>query len=90
MKAVGLQSEHVLGLLMLENGLVGLAGGVLGAGLAAVFIVVSGVLGPGAGNLPFGVLAWLVALAPALALAATLLTAYGAAREKPLNVLRYE
>jgi ABC-type lipoprotein release transport system permease subunit len=31
-----------------------------------------------------------VALAVVLALGATFFTAYGAAREKPLNVLRYE
>jgi len=88
MKALDLQAESVLGLLLLENGLVGLAGGLLGVGLSALIIVPSGSLGQG--EIPVGVLVLLILLAVGLTLGATLLTALGAAREKPLNVLRYE
>jgi predicted lysophospholipase L1 biosynthesis ABC-type transport system permease subunit len=88
MKALGLQAESVLGLLLLENGVVGLAGGLLGTGLSALIILPSGSLG--GGDIPVGDLGLLVLLAVGLTLGASLLTAYGASREKPLNVLRYE
>jgi putative ABC transport system permease protein len=88
MKALGLQAENVLGLLLLENGLVGLAGGLLGTGLSTLVIVLSGALGEG--KIPLAALGLLILLAVGLTLGATLLTAYGASREKPLNVLRYE
>jgi putative ABC transport system permease protein len=90
MKALGLQAERVLGLLLLESGLVGLLGGVLGVVLGVFVLVEAKLIDPGIGNLPLATLGGMVALAVGLTLAATLLTAYGAAREKPLNVLRYE
>ena len=65
-----------------------LAGGLLGMGLSALVIVPSGSLGQG--EIPVGALLLLILLAVGLTLGATLLTALGAAREKPLNVLRYE
>ncbi len=91
MKALGLQSENVLGLLLLENGLVGLAGGLLGAGLSLLTLIGTQALGDvSAENTPYAALALLVLLSVVLSLAATLITAWGATREKPLNVLRYE
>jgi ABC-type antimicrobial peptide transport system permease subunit len=90
MKAIGLQSRQVLRLLLLENGLVGLAGGVVGCGIGATLILAMGVLSESPGSFPWGTLVALVALAVAIALAATLLTAWGASRERPLIVLRYE
>jgi ABC-type antimicrobial peptide transport system permease subunit len=88
MKALGVQSESVLGLLLLENGLVGLVGGLLGAGLSALLILLSGSLGEQ--SIPSGALLLLVLLAVGLTLGASMLTAYGASRERPLHVLRYE
>ncbi len=90
MKALGLQAENVLGLLLLENGLVGLLGGLIGVGLSLLLIVGSNAIGEAGINLPYGVLLGLIGLAVLLSLGATLLTAWGAAQEKPLNVLRYE
>jgi ABC-type antimicrobial peptide transport system permease subunit len=91
MKALGLQSESVLGLLLLENGIVGLAGGLLGAGLSVLTLLATQALGDvSAEHTPYATLALLVLLAVVLSLAATLITAWGAAHEKPLNVLRYE
>ena len=90
MKALGLDTADVLRLLLLENGLVGLLGGLLGTGVGAVFIFLSGVLSDSLGSFPILTLASLVLLAVALTLGATLIAAYGAAREKPLIVLRYE
>ena len=90
MKAVGLHASDVLKMLLLENGLLGLLGGPLGTGIGAGMIIWMGVLSESPGSFPFGTLALLIALAVAISLAATLLTAWGAAREKPLVVLRYE
>lgn len=90
MKALGLQSSQVLRLLLLENGLVGLLGGLIGTGIGAAFILLSGILTDSLGSFPIFTLAALVLLAILIALGATLLTAYGASREKPLIVLRYE
>jgi putative ABC transport system permease protein len=90
MKAIGLQSRDVLRLLLLENGLIGLAGGVIGAGIGAIGIAITGLVAENPGSFPFLTLAALVGLALAIALGATLVTAYGASREKPLIVLRYE
>jgi putative ABC transport system permease protein len=90
MKAIGLRSRDVLRLLLLENGLIGLAGGMIGAGIGALSIVLMGVLSDNPGSFPFLTLVALILLAVAIALGATLITAYGAAREKPLIVLRYE
>jgi predicted lysophospholipase L1 biosynthesis ABC-type transport system permease subunit len=90
MKAVGLQSGQVLRLLLLENGLVGLAGGLIGCGIGAVGMVLRGVFSEVPGSFPWATLVALVTLSVAIALAATLLTAWGASRERPLVVLRYE
>jgi putative ABC transport system permease protein len=90
MKALGLQAERVLALLLLENGLVGLAGGGIGVALGTLAVSALQLIGPGGENLPLEIFALLIALAIGLSLMATLLSAYRASREKPLNVLRYE
>ena len=68
----------------------GLAGGVIGCGIGAVGIAFMGVFSESPGSFPAMTLLGLVALAVAIALTATLITAWGASREKPLIVLRYE
>lgn len=90
MKAIGLQSGRVLGLLLLENGFVGLLGGVIGTGIGSVFILISGLVAQDLSTFPLFTLLTLVLLSVAITLIATAITAYGASREKPLIVLRYE
>jgi putative ABC transport system permease protein len=85
-----LQTENVLGVLLLENGIVGLLGGIIGVGASLLLIVGTNAIGQASANLPYGLLLGLIAVAVGLALGATLLTAWGAAQAKPLNVLRYE
>jgi ABC-type antimicrobial peptide transport system permease subunit len=75
MKAVGIQREHILGMLLLENGIQGVIGGAIGVGLGLLLLFV---------------LAGALQQDTAISLAAALLTARGASGEKPLNVLRYE
>jgi ABC-type antimicrobial peptide transport system permease subunit len=91
MKAVGLQRERVLGMLLLENGLMGLIGGLLGVGISLIALVVllaaSGAPGQA---IPYGTALVLMLLCIGVALIAAATTAWGASGEKPLNVLRYE
>lgn len=93
MKAVGLQRERVLGMLLLENGLMGFISGLIGVGMSfvgllALLIVL---LGNEFGQvIPYGTAFALMALCIIISLIAAMLTVWGASGEKPLNVLRYE
>ncbi|MFW5748238.1 MAG: FtsX-like permease family protein [Chloroflexota bacterium] len=91
MKSVGLQRERVLGMLLLENGLLGLVGGLLGVGTGLItLVIISGLIDLPLDVIPFGVAFLLMALCIVVALVAAMTTAWGASGEKPLNVLRYE
>ena len=91
MKAVGAKSRRVLWLMLLENGLVGLVGGGIGIGLAvAGALALSRLAFEQPAHLNWLTIAGLLALAVAIPLGATLVSAWGAVREKPLVVLRYE
>ena len=89
MKAVGAQNGRVMQMLLLENGLVGLFGGVLGATMAllgAAFITISaGLPAPVSPAIWFG----LIILSLVIVLLTTVLAAWSAVRERPLEVLRY-
>lgn len=93
MKAVGLQRERVLGMLLLENGLMGLAAGLIGVGMGVIalifFLVVllSSSLGEA---VPYSRAFLLMGLCILISLVASVLSVWGASGEKPLNVLRYE
>ncbi len=93
MKALGLKGRRVLGLLLIENGIIGLVSGLIGVGLGAVpayFIGHEMTGGAIAFTLPLQDVFLLLAMSMGIAIAATLVTAIGASRRKPLNVLRYE
>ncbi len=91
MKAVGAKSRRVLWLMLLENGLVGLVGGGIGIGLAvAGALAMSRLAFEQPARLNWLTIAGLLALAVAIPLGATLVSGWGAVREKPLVVLRYE
>lgn len=93
MKAIGLQRERVLGMLLLENALMGFIGGLIGVGIGVVILmalfigVFKGQLGTG---VPFDTAFLLMGLCIGISLLAALLTVWDASGEKPLNVLRYE
>ncbi len=91
MKAVGIKANQVLGQLLLESGILGLFGGLMGVGLAvlAAMLVSMALAELAASFAPWTILA-LMALAVGVTLAATLVTAWPASRQPPLNVLRYE
>jgi putative ABC transport system permease protein len=90
MKSVGLQRERVLGMLLLENGILGLIGGLIGVGLGLLILVALLSLSGGGLVIPYGTALLLMLLCIAVALIAAATTAWGASGEKPLNVLRYE
>ncbi len=93
MKAVGLQRERVLGMLLLEYGLMGLIGGLIGVGLGGIgllFLLIQAFGGDLGRSIPYMTALQLMALCVLIALGAAILTAWRASGEKPLNVLRYE
>ena len=91
MKAVGLRRERVLGMLLVENALLGLVGGLIGAGIGiAVLTGISAYFDLPLDTVPYATGFGLMALCIVVAIVAALTTAWGASGEKPLNVLRYE
>ena len=93
MKAVGLQRERVLGMLLLEYGLMGLIGGLIGVGLGGgiLLLMLTQAFGGELGrSIPYLTALQLMALCVLIALVAAIVTAWHASGEKPLNVLRYE
>ncbi len=95
MKTVGVHRERVLGMLLLENGIMGFIGGLLGVGLGLFGLSLSlaslnSAGGGGGAVIPYGTALLLMVLCVLIALVAAVTTAWGASGEKPLNVLRYE
>ena len=91
MKAVGAKGRRILLGLLIENGILGLLGGVIGVALALLTLVGFNQLDPDVSASPDpGSIILVLAVAVGVALGAAMLSAWPASREKPLNVLRYE
>jgi len=94
LKAVGLKSRRVLGVMLLENTIIGLLGGGLGIGLSALGQAIASALGQGeAIPIPRDALPVAIALILAsvvIAWVATFLSARPITRERVTSVLRYE
>jgi predicted lysophospholipase L1 biosynthesis ABC-type transport system permease subunit len=94
LKAVGLKGQRVLGVMLLENVIVSLLGGVLGVGLSALGVVLMSYFGLELvilipqDSLPVALA--LIAAAVLIGAVATILSAQVAISERALNVLRYE
>jgi putative ABC transport system permease protein len=94
LKAVGLKGGRVLRIMVLENTLIGLLGGLLGIGLSALGVALMTALGQGMiipiprEAMPVAVA--LVIAAVVIAWTATFLSARVAVGERVANVLRYE
>lgn len=95
LKAVGLKGRRVLGIMLLENILVSLLGGILGVGLSALGVAAMSAMGlqevtilVPADSIPIAVA--LIAAAVLIGAVATFLSAHVAINERALNVLRYE
>jgi putative ABC transport system permease protein len=94
MKAVGLKGWRVLTMLMIENGLIGLIAGLIGVfvGLliTVILVLASQNLGQLQNSIEFSTMGWLVFMSIVVAMGAAIFSAWSAAAEKPMNVLRYE
>jgi predicted lysophospholipase L1 biosynthesis ABC-type transport system permease subunit len=92
MKAIGLKGRRVLWQMVLENSLIGLVGGILGVGVGILGTIVFAINSPISflQIVDWNIALILLVLSIVIALIATLLSAWTAASEKPLNVLRYE
>ncbi|WP_412060174.1 FtsX-like permease family protein [Rubrivirga sp. IMCC45206] len=89
LKAVGYSAGQVLRMLLVENALLGLVGGGLGVGAAALTLAVIRAQDDGIPiDLYPGVSLGLVAVAVAIAAASAFAVAWGAVRARPLDVLR--
>jgi putative ABC transport system permease protein len=94
LKAVGLKGRRVLGVMLLENLMVSLLGGLLGVGLSALGVAIMSQMGLQVTILvptdatPVAVA--LVVAAVAIGTVATVLSAQVAINERALNVLRYD
>lgn len=90
MKSIGLQRGRVLAMILLENSILGLIGGLIGVGIGLVgLLIVTSVSGL-TGAVPVGTGLLLMLLCIVVALVAAVSSAWSASGEKPLNVLRYE
>jgi len=90
MKAVGLQRERVLLMLLIENGVLGLIGGLVGVGIGLVGLATMLANSGLASAIPYGTAFVLMLLCVFVSLVASFSAAWNASGEKPLNVLRYE
>ena len=91
MKAVGLQRGRVLFMLLLENGFLGLIGGLIGVGFGLIGLVIFiSTSGAPTQAIPIGTALLLMLLCVFVAVIAAVSAAVEAAGERPLNVLRSE
>jgi ABC-type antimicrobial peptide transport system permease subunit len=92
LKAIGMTGRRTLWIMILENGIVGVVGGLIGVGIG-IFGVWLFSLGSGLSifqSVDWGYVVLLMILSIGITLVATALSAGTAVGEKPLNVLRYE
>ena len=93
MKSVGLQRRRVLGMLMLENGIMGCVGGLIGVGIsalmlfAALIVLFQRSLGE---SIPIQEAFLMMMVCIGITLVAAVISVWGASSEKPLTVLRHE
>ena len=92
LKALGLKQRQAMLQLLVENGLIGLIGGVLSLAPTLIIIQLIPVVTEEIVQLPLPVdlIVLMLALSTGLTLVATLLTGWSAVREPPIRALRYE
>ena len=90
MKAVGYTSRRVLGVVLIENGLIGALGGLLGMLVVAIATAAfNRFAGLGIG-VNIATTLGLIALVAVVAMLVAAFVAWGATRVRPIEVLRYE
>jgi len=92
LKAIGVSRWQALGQLLVENSLIGIAGGVISLLPTLLVLALVPALTQGLVHMPLpgDLVALMLAVAVLVTILATLITAWPAATEKPLTALRYE
>ncbi|MDP3640267.1 MAG: FtsX-like permease family protein, partial [Nanoarchaeota archaeon] len=95
MKAIGARNRDILEIFLMESGLIGLVGGILGTALGMGIALAIGPLSKHAGflltiNIEVSVLLFGLAFAFILGVLSGILPAWQASRLKPVDALRYE
>ncbi len=93
MKAIGLHRERVLGMLLFENSLMGLLGGIIGVGASVLLLIFvwKWIFDADLSDaIPISIALLLMLGCIVIALIASIFSAWRASGEKPMNVLRYE
>ncbi|MCC7451715.1 MAG: ABC transporter permease [Anaerolineae bacterium] len=92
LKALGVKRQQALNQLLIENGIVGITGGIISILPTLLIIEAVPALTQNLVRLPLPVdlVVIMLGLSVGITLVATLLTAWGASGERPLNALRYE
>jgi putative ABC transport system permease protein len=93
-RAIGGSRRRIIRELVLEAGLIGLIGGLIGLALGAVVVVVANELGRDSGTILFdltvGTAVFAIAFSTILGIIAGIIPAWHAARLDPVEALRYE
>ena len=93
MKAIGLKGKRVLAQMIFENAFMGFIAGLIGAGIGILVTILIGILGEAeqlSDTLSLSPVLLLITMAVLVSMIATLTSAWTAARESPMDVLRYE
>ncbi|MGB3541334.1 ABC transporter permease [Rubrivirga sp.] len=88
LKAIGYSTRQVLRVLLIENAILGLIGGGLGVGAAALTLAIIRETGDADITIYPGISLAMIAVAVALSVGSAWLVAWGAVRARPLDVLR--
>ena len=95
MKAIGARNSAILQIFLIESGLIGLTGGIIGVALGTGLALLVGSFSKQAGFLLIIKIEWMVVLSGLLfafvvGMASGILPAYQGSRLKPVDALRYE
>ena len=92
LKAIGVSRWQALGQLLIENGIIGLTGGVISLlpTLLILLLIPSLTQGLVTMPIPYDLVLLMLVMSVLITLGATMVTAWSASGEKPLVALRYE